>query len=318
MDIANKLELHYYLNDSSHTMDAVVNNKCEAEILAVAYEAISVLSLDVSIDVEALQKGGIKDIWRVLGDNNAQIALVVSVIALVLSQVPNIDSDLTELQKEETKLSIEEKKLTIEKLKNELKEDNVSDETLKSSVIIINNNYKIVTRKSNFYKTLSQYNKVSQIGITTLNPNNVPLSDETIIKRKDFKNYILISHDLKPVTDADAVIEIVAPVLKEGRAKWKGIYNKEHISFTMGDNEFKNSVLSKRISFKNGSAIACVLLIHKKLDETGEVVTSGYTVETVLDNIDSGASTETEQGKKYRFTKKQRDDQRELFDDKDA
>ena len=92
MDIANKFELHYYLNDNSHTMDAVVKNKCEAEILAVAYEAISVLNFDLTIDVEALKEGGIKDIWRVLGENNAQIALVVSVIALLLSQVPNIDS----------------------------------------------------------------------------------------------------------------------------------------------------------------------------------------------------------------------------------
>lgn len=250
MDIANKLELHYYLNDNSHTMDAVVNNKCEAEILAMAYEAISVLNLDVSIDVEALQEGGIKDFWRVLGENNAQIALVVAVIALLLSQVPNIDSELTDLQKEETKLSIEEKKLSIEKLKNELKENNVSDETLKTTVNIINNNYKILTRKSNFYKSLSHYNKVTQIGISTLNDNNVPVTDETVIKRIDFKNYILISHDLKPITEVDAVIEIVAPVLKEGRAKWKGIYNKEHISFIMGDNEFKNSVLSKRIFLK--------------------------------------------------------------------
>ena len=29
-----RLELHYHLRDQSHTMDALVRNKCEAEVLA--------------------------------------------------------------------------------------------------------------------------------------------------------------------------------------------------------------------------------------------------------------------------------------------
>ena len=315
METAKKFELHYYLNDDSHSMDAIINNKCEAELLAVAYEVIATLDLDVTIDVEALLEGGIKDIWNFVGDNGTQIAVIISVLALLVSLAPSTDSELVDLQKEETKLSIEEKKLTIDKLKNDLKQNEVSNETIESSINALNNNYKVATRKSNFYKALSQYNKVTKIGVTPLDYEGTPLTDETIIHRDSFKKFILISHDLKPKTVDEAVIEIVAPVLKEGRAKWKGIYEKEHISFTMGDGEFKNSVLSKRLSFKNGSAILCVLLIHKKLDETGEVTITGYTVDTVLENIDSGNSVETQQGKQYRFTKKQRDDQKELFDD---
>lgn len=34
MSFGEKLELHYYLNNGSHSMDALVRNKCEAEILA--------------------------------------------------------------------------------------------------------------------------------------------------------------------------------------------------------------------------------------------------------------------------------------------
>ena len=143
MDIASKFELHYYLDNNSHAMDAIVKNKCEAEIIAVAYEAISIIGLDLSIDVEAIQQGGIKDVWRVLGENNAQIALIIYVIAILLSQAPNIDTEFEELKKEDVKLSIEERKLRIEKLNNELKDGEVTTETLESSVDIINQNYKV-------------------------------------------------------------------------------------------------------------------------------------------------------------------------------
>ncbi len=318
MELARKLELHFYLNDKSHSMDAIVKNKCEAELLAAAYEVISELGISLSIDAEALKEGGIKDVWRILGGNSNQIAIVISILALIFSQMPSTNSDLDKLHKEDVKLSIEQKKLLIKKLKKELNENNFNKETIESTVEAINNNVKVATRKSNFYKSLNQYSKVSKIGLSTLDIDNNSTTDEILIERDEFKNFILISQDLQPEKIIEAEIEIVAPVLKEGRAKWKGIYNKESISFHMGDNDFKREVLAKRISFKNGSAIICVLLVHKKIDETGEVVITGYTVDTVLDNIDSGTSVETDQGKKFRFSKKQREDQHELFKDKDA
>lgn len=35
---ANTIEIHYWLNDGSHTMDAYVFNKCEYELLGIIKE----------------------------------------------------------------------------------------------------------------------------------------------------------------------------------------------------------------------------------------------------------------------------------------
>jgi predicted transcriptional regulator len=120
MELAEKLELHYYFTDTSHSMDANVRNRCEQEVLAIIQDTANTLGIAIKIDAEAYTEGGLKEVWKVLGANNAQIALIVSVVALILSQVPNIDPENDELQKELTELSTEEKKLNIEKLKKEL------------------------------------------------------------------------------------------------------------------------------------------------------------------------------------------------------
>ncbi|ENM3825773.1 hypothetical protein AB5A11_003551 [Vibrio cholerae] len=50
MNQADKLEIHYYFNDESHNIDAIVRNKCEAEILAILLEAANILSSNNSIN----------------------------------------------------------------------------------------------------------------------------------------------------------------------------------------------------------------------------------------------------------------------------
>jgi hypothetical protein len=89
MDSPSRLEIHYFLKDNSHTMDALVRNKCEAEFLAIAYEAISELGLNISIDSEVFKEGGLRDVWKMIGENSAQLALLVSLTALVLTLVPS-------------------------------------------------------------------------------------------------------------------------------------------------------------------------------------------------------------------------------------
>ncbi len=313
MDSPSRIELHYFFQDNSHTMDALVRNRCEAEFLAIAYEAISELGLNISIDSEVFKEGGLREIWKMMGQNNSQIALIVSVVALILSQVPSTDAELVDLQKQHLQLSIEEKKLTIEKLQKDLKEGKVTSEMISSSVNVVDQSYKVLTRKSNFYKTLSLYEKVTQLGVSKIDSDGLYVSEESIIPRSQFSRFVLSTHELKPVVDDTALIEIVAPVLKEGRAKWKGIYNDTSISFSMNDKVFKQSVLMKQAKFTNGSTILCVLSINQKLNEVGEIVNAGYVVDTVLEQIESGIKTETAQGRNYRFTKGKEDSQHELF-----
>ncbi|MDO8344011.1 MAG: hypothetical protein Q7T48_12475 [Cellvibrio sp.] len=313
MEYPSKFELHYYLADNSHSMNALVRNKCEAEFLAVAVEVAEILGIHLELDCEALQEGGIREVWKALGKNSAQIALVISTLALIWSVVPNTDQELIDLQKEDLRLSIEQRKKALGKIKEDVDSNKVTSKTIDTASTIASRSYKVVTRKSNFYKILSTYEKVNKVGYSELNSEGRVISKERVIVRDEFAKFIITSHDLKPLRDSSAHIEIVAPVLIDGKAKWKGIYDGHPISFSMNDKDFKMAVVSKQLSFKNGDGILCVLLIHKKVDELGEVVTSGYSVEVVLENLHSGVSGETVQGKRYRQTKKMKDAQEDLF-----
>lgn len=323
MTLSNKFEIHYFLKDGSHSMDALVKNKCEAEFLAVAYEIINILDLDIILNAEALREGGIKDFFNFLiketsyAEKIATLTLVLMLVQTTISLIPKANTKIANKQNEELmQLSIEEKKLNIQKLKNELSNDNVSEQTIESSKMVINKSPKIVTRRSNFYKTLLHNQEVAQLGFSILNKDYEPLGREVIVSSADFVSFVQRTNKLPVEIDEDARIEIVAPVLREGKAKWKGIYNEEPISFFMDDKIYKDGVLAKRISFKNGDVIICVLEIHKEINEVGEIVITKYSVQAVLDKGDNGNLIETSSGKQYRRAKKTQNSQRELFDPK--
>lgn len=288
-------------------MDAVVKNKCEAEFLAVAYEIIALLELDITLNAEALKEGGIRELWEALGKNSQQITILLLLLTAIFTYHMIPDSELTELQKENLKLQNE-------KLKEELSKSDISKETVDAHVKNTNENQKIVTRRSNFYRILLNANlEVSRVGFSRLDNDHKTIGDEIIVPRTEFIYFIQRSNKLPTEVDENAQIEIVSPVLREGKAKWKGIYNEEVINFFMGDRIYKSAVLAKQISFKNGDVLTCVLEIHKELNEVGEVVVTKYVVRTVLDKIENGVLTETQGGKKYRRQKKIQDSQGSLF-----
>ena len=303
MQVARKLETHYFLQNASHSIDAIVRNNCEAEFLDIAYEIIRLFELEIRLEAEPHEEGGFKDIWKFIGDNGIQLTFIVAVLTLLMTLKPSTDEELTSLQKEETKLSIEEKKLNIEKLKKELSSGASTESVVQSAAVIASKANKVAVHKSNFYKQLSHYPKVTQVGFSKLDENNNSIAPEAIIPRDDFQKFILLSNKLRVEIIKDAPIEIVAPVLRAGTAKWKGIYAGFPISFEMNDKIFKKAVISKQISFKNGDIIICVLEIHRELNEVGEVIIKNYSVPTVLDKIDNGVRKETESGKNFRREK---------------
>lgn len=312
MKTASKLELHYYFNDSSHSMDAYIRNKCEAEILALIRDVAIALDLEIKLDSEALQEGGLKNIWKALGKNAGQISLILTIL-LALMEIQQNYFNEDEMNVELKNLSIEEKKLTIQKLKNELENGEVKPHTIKEATNLINLDFKILTRKSNFFKQLDSYDKITMLGVNTLTLDNEPTGEEKIILKQDFYRYILRTDELPDEIIENAEIEIISPVIKEGRYKWKGIYLNEPINFAMNDSDFKNEVLTKQVSFQHGAIIQCVLKIGKELDETGEIIIKGYSVTTVLSKIDGNVVNETPQGKRYKYAKKFKEGQNELF-----
>lgn len=61
---ANKIELHYFFRDETHTMNAFVRNECEKELLTIIKEVILSLDIEVDIESEAFKEGGLKEIWK--------------------------------------------------------------------------------------------------------------------------------------------------------------------------------------------------------------------------------------------------------------
>jgi len=310
---ANKIELHYFLRDETHTMNAFIRNECEKELLTIFKEVI--LSLDIEIDVEseAFKEGGLKEIWKFLGKNGVQITLILTVFVLVLSRIPVENKELVNLQIENLELDNELKRQELKKIKNEVKtNEELTEEVVERVLEILDNDYKIIWHKSNFYKKLNFYPKVTKLATQRLNEQNEPVEKERTVERQDFGKFILRSDTFPPNIDEEALIDIISPVLKKGNFSWKGFYKGDIISFEMNDQMFKNSVLNKEIEFINGTAIKCFLHQNRKIDETGFVKIVQNKVLTVIEIITEDNYLATEQGKRYKRDKDLKKDQLKL------
>jgi hypothetical protein len=170
------------------------------------------------------------------------------------------------------------------------------------AITFISNEPKFITRRSNFFKALLPYNKVTAFGFRLRAPYHH--DDEFIIEKMDFLKYVLKTDKLPPEMVSEALITIVAPVIDGSGMAWKGIFLDEPISFFMKDSAFKDQVVQRHVSFQHGDAIRCSLVVEKKLDETGEVMVTSRSVDVVIEKIDQGGVTETAQGKRRRFEDK--------------
>lgn len=300
-----KFELHYYFNDNSHSMNALVRNECEKEILLIFKELITSLDIEVEIESEAFLEGGLKEWWKLLGKNSPQITLLLTVLAIYLSQHPTENKELVKLQIENLKLDNEIKQNELKKISKEIKsEDEVTDELVYRVLEKLNNDYKLLWYKSNFYRKLNLYLKVNKISTQKLDENNKPIGNERIISRNEFSKFIIHSNKFPPNIDEEALIDIISPVLIKGNFQWKGFYNGEIIGFEMKDNDFKNAVLNKQIEFINGTAIKCYLQQNRKIDEVGKIQIVNNQVYTVFEILSGNKIIETEQGKKQIKIKK--------------
>lgn len=298
---SNKLELHYFFHDETHTMNAFVRNECEKELLTIFKEII--LSLDVSIDLEseAFKEGGLKEVWKFLGKNAAQITLVLMILQLIISRIPVENKELIKLQKENLELDNEIKRNQLKKLKYEIvKDSDVTNEIIERIFEILDSDYRVVWHRSNFYKKLNFYQKITKLTTQPFNEQNEPVENSREVVRNQFQNFILRSDSFPPNIDDNALIDIISPVLKKGNFSWKGIYNGEVINFEMQDKVFKNAVLNKEVEFINGTAIKCVLHQNRKIDETGMVKIVQNKVPTVIEILTGDIYLATEQGKKYK------------------
>ena len=314
----NTIELHYWFDNDSHTMDAVVQNRCEYEFLGVLKEIAAKFNADVIIETEPLAEGGLRRWFKIIAKEESlratiTTALLAALIAGVfITPITTTITKVTEKiieeifeDKEVKELEKEKLKLEIDKLRQEIQQNNQ----------LLNQNSLIKKKKSNFYETLENYPKVNKVSFVLEDNNKIPLSDDKTVLRKNFKEFVLVSDDLEPIEFETAIIEIISPVLKKGNYKWMGIYDGISIPFNMKSNEFKTLVQTGDIQFKNGTSINCFLVVRKKIDNEGVEKTVGYDVLRVNNYFENDQPTETPEGKHYRQKKETDKLQMKLFAD---
>lgn len=313
----NTIELHYWFNDDSHTMNAVVFNKCEYEFLCIAKEIAQKLKVNLEIETEPLGEGGLRSWFKFKAkDKDAiKVGVVLYIITTLLgTPLTTTIDELTRMAIQAVFESAEVKQLKEQNEIAELKLDiaKIEAETKRLSRSIDENVVK--KKRSNYYENISSCKKITKvtINITDDLKKNIYLEREVI--KADFPNYIMTSDDLEPVSDENAVIEIISPVLKKGKYKWAGIYNGEVIQFTMKSNEFKTLVQTGQVLFKNGSSINCHLLTHKRINAEGEVKITGYEVVLVNHYFENDKPVETPEGKRNRQIREAESNQLTLFD----
>jgi len=330
---ANTLELHYWFNEQSHSMDAVVQNKCERELLAIIEEIAKVFDVEVLIETVPLAEGGIIRWFKLLLKKDSKHVIITALVTALATGViiTPVGTSLSEIGKQLIEKIFEDKetkKLEKEILKENLKnleqdtknkdleqkkiEEEIENLRLDSELKVqqLSTNKVIPKKKSNFYNTLEKYPKVKQISITVEDKEYNQILDEAVILRDKFKEFIIVSDYLEPIRDEDAIIELISPVLKKGDYKWRGIYNGQDLLFNMLSNEYKTKVQTGEIEFKNGASINCLLEIQRKLDNNGNEIITERNIVRVNRYFVNDTPIETSEGKRHR--QKQEADKRQL------
>ncbi|PTS92667.1 hypothetical protein DBR11_26490 [Pedobacter sp. HMWF019] len=197
-----------------------------------------------------------------------------------MSRVPVQNRKLTKLQIENLKLDNRLKREEL--LKLGIENFDLADEKMLTKIInYLMKNYRIVWRRSNFFKKLRQYPKVIKITINKLK-NLVPGPEELSLNADDFENYILIDENIPDITGQTAEIDLISSALKNGKFKWKGFLNNQIIDFEMLDAPFKQQVFQGSIEHNNKVKLKVELKHSRKIDDTGKIRITRYYVTKVL------------------------------------
>ena len=296
----NKLELRYYFNDKSNYMDAMIKHRSEKEVLSLVRTLADMLDIKMTVYCESFaQQEGFREIWSVAGENSRLISVLLNLFmqvwtrpSLLVGGQPVVDRSVTDEEKMQREIAL---------LRSNLRKKMPGITVTRELVELLSASPRFCKCKSNFYEAVRGYPKVTKFTLRELNENNRSRSGSLEVKREQFDYYILRSDELPSVKDNKGTIEIISPVLKDARYRWKGIYNKggETIDFYMCDEDFKKDMFDEKIAFKSGMCIDCVLEIQRKMSELGEVVNISYTVETVIRTRFDKMEIITPQGKRH-------------------
>lgn len=277
----NRLQIHYWFSDRSHTMDALVHNKCEREILELTKAIASLCGVQVKMETEPSAKGGLRG-WISLTPKSEKKANYVRISLVKILVMASMNSPISrsigsaarsmvDALEPEKELSEDERNQWNQGL-NQLKEE------ISSHLTELDQSSVIKKRRSNFYELLRKYPKIKKVSWTLENSARKQAGAEQVIERDDFEMFILATNQVQPQVLENVSIEIISPVLGNGKFKWKGLYNGSPISFNMKSDEFMSLVHSGKVEFKSGTTITCTLAIEKKINSVGAERITGYNI----------------------------------------
>ena len=252
------LQLHYFLNDKDlHSMNARVHNECAKQFI----QAIALLNkyLDEPIELEVFAKneGGVKDLYKIIVKNPLLLIIITALITSAVNQFFTSNFSPAINHTEETKNRLE----NLLKIKEAIKSGTLSSEEFD---YIAENDKDLKKIKSNFFRSAKKEKRIDSIEIDAIMQENQTVFEKVTINSDDFDKCILPAELKSTITEADAKIHIVAPVLIQGRKDfWKGIYNGVPIEFRVSDKVFLENVYQHIIKFSNGTFINCSMKVTK-------------------------------------------------------
>lgn len=300
---SNCIEVEYFFEDPTHLMDALIQNKCEYELLALVREVASRLKLRVIIETVPLLEKGFKRRFRVTlkkETKTAAAAITIATAALVAvittplsvaagdgarKLIEQLIATPAFMPADNERLRLQTEKLTLQ---------------LMTSCANLDTSNIIKKRRSNFFELLARYPKINGVRFTALEEHLATATQEKEVSRPEFGAYILTTNVLEPEEIDDVDIEIISPVLKKSSYKWTGMYQGRPRSFSMQSKEFKKLVQSGKVQFKNGTAINCQLTIHKKMNNEGTERVTGIDINRVNHYFENDKPVETMEGKKQK------------------
>lgn len=288
--IKNYVELHYYLEQHGHAMDAKNLNQSEAEVLKIIDNVSKQLNLKLQTNSLPKKEGGLESFFEfITKSENAQMVLAVGtpmaiffgkIISKVLSDVISdkikTDKESEDLKKENLRLRNEKIKKEISEIGKEKIESPELNQLLNELAINLSEANKVKIAKSNLYRNLKSESKVIKFSTRVVNSDLEPLSKENTVPRKDFDKFIIDEAEIEPNYENDIEIPVVAPILKNSRTYWQGIIKGQQKGFAMKDKKFQRAVVQRKFSFENGSVLVCDLETKLSMDSEGEIKEKSY------------------------------------------
>lgn len=290
-----QFRLHFFLANGSHEMDATVMHQCEGAVLELLGEIAKQLDVQLRIDTRAYGEGGIVVWLTFIGKHAVALTLIGGAATAICGGAVwlKYHSKLLEQQIEQNELILKKTRLELKNLEKESDPESQKAPATASTkslplepppkvedvVPALMSSRRVIKLRSQFYERLIPYDRVDAVGFAaTHNPNE---NEERVVTRGEFGSLVVRLAELDPEVIEGAEIEVVAPVLRRGAGKWRGVFQKHSISFDLEDEAFLMQVTGKKVKFQNGTTLVCNLKTQIRETETGLIEPYAHVVDKV-------------------------------------